>query len=189
MPSSWFDGDDPTQPSADTSFTPTNADALDRTETQPGSTVRPRRTMVDRYANEEAFQSLRSHLAVLGEALAIAVVAGLAIFIGVGTLRHLFDEDTWWQSVRHSIAQFWYVLMVFVAVAVPPALVLLRRGWSHMVGFVIDRNYWKVVVVVYAVVPVVTGVITFVLGNLLATLVLGLLVVMVVVVLVANGGF
>lgn len=158
----------------------------DRTATQPPGAIRRGRRWVPGLVDEEAFQSLRGHLATVGLALVLAAPAAFAVFFGLGALRFALDDRTLWSSVAHSIVQFWYVLAGFVLVAFPPAMVTIRRGGREGVAFVADRGYWKVLLTTYIVIPAVAAIVAFIVGHVL--LVLIVLVVLIVIV-VHSGGF
>jgi hypothetical protein len=171
----------------DLAATEVDSTAPDRTGRQPTSGTRRRgRRLVPRIMTEEAFQALRGHLAAVGLALLIATPFAFAVFFGLGSLRFALDDRTLWNSVAHSIVQFWYVLLAFVVVAFPPALVAVRRGGREAVSFVADRGYWRAMLIAYVVIPAVAALVAFIVGHVLIVLVI-LLVLFVI--LVHSGGF
>lgn len=160
--------------------------ARDMTDRQPASAIRLQPSRLGRLASEDAFQSLRGHLAALGWAALIAAPAGFAVFFALGALRFAVDDRSLWNSVVHSIVQFWYVLVVFVVVAIPPALVYVRRGRHVATAFVTERGYGRAMLAIYLVIPAIAALIAFVLGHVLVVLVL---LAVVFVILLHTGGF
>jgi hypothetical protein len=82
--------------------------------------------------------------------------------------------------------QFWYVLVVFVLVAVPPALVLLRRGRHEAAAFVTERGYGTAMLAIYLVIPAIAALVAFVLGHVLIVLIV---LAVLFVILLLTGGF
>ena len=166
------------------------ADATERdgTARQPPSAVRRRRlpSWWSRLRSEDAFQSLRGHLAALGRAILLAAPAGMVVFFGLGALRFAVDDRTLWDSVAHSVVQFWYVLLVFVLVAIPPALMLVRRGQHEAAAFVTQRGYGTFLLAIYLVIPAIAAAVAFVLGHVLIVL---LVLAVLFVILLHTGGF
>ena len=165
-----------------------DATERDRTTRQPTSSVRRPRlpSWWSRLRSEDAFQSLRGHLAALGRAMLLAAPAGVGVFFALGALRFAVDDRTLWDSVAHSIVQFWYVLLVFVVAAIPPALVLVRRGRHEAAAFITQRGYGTFLLAIYVVIPAVAAVVAFVLGHVLIVL---LVLAVLLVILLHTGGF
>ncbi|MCU1393858.1 MAG: hypothetical protein JWM34_2286 [Ilumatobacteraceae bacterium] len=138
------------------------------------------------FVSEEAFQALRGHLASVGLALLIAAPSAFAIFFGLGALRFSVDHRTLWDSVAHSIVQFWYVLIAFVLVAFPPALVAVRRGGRDAFDFIESRGWWKVMLIAYVIVPLLAAIVAFIIGHVLIVLIV---LVVVIIVIAHSGGF
>ncbi|MCU1401188.1 MAG: hypothetical protein JWN62_4297 [Acidimicrobiales bacterium] len=178
-----FDVDD----SSDIASTDIDSTGRDRTDRQPDRAVRRRgRRLLPRFIGEEAFQTLRGHLASVGLALAIAIPGAFAVFFGLGALRFALDDRTLWNSVAHSIVQFWYVLIAFVLVAFPPALIAVRRGRHEAAEFIGERGYWKAMLIAYAIIPTIAAIVAFVVGHVLIVLVI---LVVVIVIIAHSGGF
>lgn len=166
------------------------ADATERdgTARQPPSAVRGRGPMSwwSRLRSEDAFQSLRGHLATLGWATLLAAPTGAGMFFALGALRFAVDDRTLWDSVIHSIVQFWYVLLLFVLVAMPPALVLVRSGRHDAAAFVTERGYGKLLLAIYLVIPAIAALVAFVVGHVVIVLIV---LAVLFVILIHTGGF
>lgn len=166
-------------------ITPTALTSLgDVTADQPESTI-VRRRFRSRLLSEDAFQQLRGHLATLGLALLSALPVGGLVFLVLAAVRFAFDDRTFWNSEAHSLAEFWYALLLFVVAAAPTTFVVLRRGFRAVAGFVVDRGYWKVLLTVYLVLPAAFVMIAFVAGHLIAVLIV---LVLLLVLLAITGG-
>ncbi|MCU1365509.1 MAG: hypothetical protein JWN39_1148 [Ilumatobacteraceae bacterium] len=172
---------------SDVSATDVDSTGPDRTDPQPDGAVHHRgRRLLPRFIGEEAFQTLRGHLASVGLALALAIPAACAVFFGLGALRFALDDRTLWDSVAHSIVQFWYMLVAFVLVAFPPALIAVRRGGHEAAEFIGARGYWKALLIAYVIIPAVAAIVAFVVGHILIVL---LILVVVIVIIAHSGGF
>ena len=172
----------------DTEAAPTDIDPTepDRTPPQSPSAIRRGRRWRPVFLDEAAFQSLREHLATVGLAVLIAMPIAFVAFFGLGALRFAVDDRTLWNSVAHSMVQFWYVLVAFVLVAFPPAMVAVRRGGREAADFIADRGYWKVLVIAFVVVPALAALVAFIVGHVLLVLII---LVVLIVILVHTGGF
>lgn len=170
---------------ATTSNTP-----FDATEEQPDPAVRRRARPLSsarplsRYVTEESFQNLRGNLTALFVAGLLALPFALGAFLGVFAVRFAFDDRTFWNSQAHSLAQFWYALLLFVSSALPVTFILIRRGQREAVRFVVDRGYWKILFTVVVVLPLAVGLIAFVASHLVAVLI----VIVILLILIAVGG-
>jgi len=160
--------------------------AFDATADQPTSAIVTRRFPGSRFFSEIAFQNLRSNLATVGLALLLAApIAGL-VFFAIASVRFAFDDRTFANSQSHSLAEFWYILLLFMIALAPVTFVLLRRSYDAAVGFVVDRGYWKVLLAVYVLFPLAAGIVAFVVGHFIAVLVV---VALLLIVLSITGGF
>ena len=158
----------------------------DGTSLQPPEVIRRGRHWLPRFLDEAAFQSLRGHLASIGLAVLIAAPGASAVFLGLSALRFALDDRTLWNSVAHSVVQFWYVLVAFVLVAFPAAMVAVRRGWRDAVAFVTGRGYWKVMALAFVVIPALAAIVAFIVGHVVIVLIV---LVVLIVMLVHSGGF
>ena len=97
---------------------------------------------------------------------------GLAVFLCWALVRSLVDDDrSTGGSIAHSLVRFAFVLVLFIATALPATFVLLRDGAPAARELVARQRYRRTVIAVYLVFPIAAAVVAFVVGHLLIVLV------------------